>query len=103
MQYNNDLKFKCLEHNIYLNGVKTWGRSSKVFFEDIYDKIKFIQVKMDADTAQSNKMTNGCRIVLERQVLSDKNEKNCIACILSHDEFDRWLGFIIGIDKNWAQ
>ena len=91
-QYINDLNSKCMEHNIYLNDVKAWGRSSKGFFEDIYDKIKVIQERMDADTAQFNKLANGCRIVLERQVLSDKNEKIRIARMNKlHDEFDCWL------------
>ena len=64
-----------MEHNIYLNDVKAWGCSFKRFFEDIYDKIKVIQERMDADTAQFNKLANGCRILLERQVQSDKNKK----------------------------
>ena len=54
---------------------------------------------MNADTAQFNKLANGCRIVLERQVLSDKNKKIRIARMNKlHDEFDRWLGVIGGID-----
>ena len=52
-----------MEHNIYLNDGKAWGRSSKGFFKDIYDKIKVIQERVDADTAQFNKLANGCRIV----------------------------------------
>ena len=54
---------------------------------------------MDADTAQFNKLANDCRIVLERQVLSNKNKKICIARMNKlHDEFDCWLGVIGGID-----
>ena len=98
-QYINDLNSKCMEHNIYLNDFKAWGYSSKGFFEDIYDKIKVIQERMDADTAQFNKLANDCRIVLERQVLSGKNKKIRIARMNKlHDEFDRWLGVVGRID-----
>ena len=78
--------------------VKDWGCSSKRFFEDIYDKIKTIQERVDADTAQYKKLANGCRIVLEHQVLSDKNKKNWIARLNKlHNELDCWLGVIRGI------
>ena len=87
-----------MEHNIYLNDVKAWGCSFKGFFEDICDKIKVIQERMDADTAQFNKLANGRRIVLERQVLSNKKKKSIARMNKLHDEFDCWLGVIGGID-----
>ena len=61
-------------------------------------KKKAIQDK-NADTAQFNKLANGCRIVLECQVLSNKNKKICTASMNKlHDTFDCWLGVIGGID-----